>query len=709
MAEGTAKGTGTRPRFVPSRLTSRVTFTMMLAALVVFVIIATLVSFIMAYYTRALASADMRNQLATTRLNFELEARELEALAIAFSDWNEFYDQTVDPDPAFVTAEFDPWLFEHAEASVVVWAASDGTVISQRGDSSDVAALLSLSRTYPAGVSGPVSLPSGPAVVTVRPIVGDPAREAVGIVIVARELRPLAPVTSGTTLAILDSPTAAIQPIDGWRSIQAPFGYAWAVSALRGNEWVVRAALKGTEARNVLVFEIAQPDPWIGEGRFWYVVFIPVGLGLLTIGVGLGIGLVISKAIGRPLGRFVTYMQDQGYLALQGLRADEELTIDPNLPDDFRELGQVIVDLMTQLRINQAELIEAGEQALAAERAFRTVVEESPEVKILVREGVVEIANPAAAHFFGLHLGDLVRASPEGLFEGIGMYDEEGHRLNLATMAERAVRGPMIARCTVPNQPDRWIEISVALLDPDLLDYVISARNVTEERRLEALREEILSLVSHDLRSPLTVVRGYLDMLALPLPDEKRETASDAAKKAADRMEGLLNDLLHATRAVRVFAPTVMRAVDISQVAHSVATSLQIGAEQDIVVTTDVEVIVLGDEVRIEQAITNLIGNAIKHGPAEGQIRVTVFPRNDRAVVTVEDDGPGIPEEAREMIFERGARGADAAGKPGLGLGLYIVRVVAEAHGGAACVEDTGGSGARFVFELPLEQAGGTA
>jgi signal transduction histidine kinase len=547
-------------------------------------------------------------------------------------------------------------------------------------------------------------LPSGPSVVAIRPIVGDPPRPSVGAVAVARPLDAATLSSGNADLRVGATGDGLEPPGRPWKAVRGPTGYAWAAAALVGDKWVTKAALPSADGRTALTIEVSQPDPWIGEGRLWLAVLVPVGLGVLTIGVGALVALFVSKSIGRPLRQFVRYMQEQGYLAIQGLRTDDELLIDPDLPADFRELGQVIVDLMTQLRVNQSELIEAGEQALTAERAFRTVVEESPEVKILVRQGVVEIANPAAAHFFGLHLGDLVRADPEGLFTGIGLYDEGGHRMDLATLAERATKGPVVARCTVPNQPDRWIEISVAVLDPVMLDYVISARNITEERRLEALREEILSLVSHDLRSPLTVVRGYLDILARPLDDERRDAAVESAKRAADRMEGLLDDLLHATRAERVFAPTVMRLVDMGELAEAVCASLQVGAEQQIRVGAEPGIIVLGDEVRLEQAVSNLVGNAIKHGPENGEIRVSVSSQGERARLAVEDDGPGLPEDQWETVFERGKRGPTSSGKPGLGLGLYIVRVVAEAHGGTAYIERSSTGGSRFVFELPLEQ-----
>jgi signal transduction histidine kinase len=258
----------------------------------------------------------------------------------------------------------------------------------------------------------------------------------------------------------------------------------------------------------------------------------------------------------------------------------------------------------------------------------------------------------------------------------------------------------------VPGQSDRWVEISVATIDEAHRDHVISARNITEERRLEALRQEILSLVSHDLRSPLTVVRGYLDILDPQVPEGQAHDAVTGAQRAVQRMETLLNDLLNATRAERAFAPSVMRPVDLGEVARSVVASLQLGTDQELSLHAEEDVLVLGDASRLEQAVTNLVGNALKHGRPGGVVRVEVSARDERARLSVADDGPGIEPEIADRVFERGVRGAAADGLPGMGLGLYIVRIVAEAHGGSVALEPHEGPGALFVFTLPLEQPG---
>ncbi|MHB8049799.1 MAG: sensor histidine kinase [Coriobacteriia bacterium] len=687
---------GTRVR-AAMRISTRVQVAMVVSAAVVFAAIAAIVGVGFTNYTRSLASLEVSARLETLRANLELEASRLDVQTAGFAASPALRQATelgVGTQPA---SRFEQWLERQSDSRVVVWMREDGTVLGTNGTEDNVTALRTLALSRPSGASGLMALPFGPAVVSIAPVTGDSTGPAAGTIAVAE------PIQTGSIL-VTDLTTRLVRPgneitaEDGWEPLSIPSGYQDVFVDTRDGLFIIHATLSGLDGRPVATVHLEQPDPGLGRGRLWLVVTVPIALGLVTIGLAYLLGMALSRSLTTPLHRFVTYLQEQGFLALHGLRTDDALMVEPGLPRDFAELGDVITELMSQLRVNQAELLEAHDQALAAERAFRTVVEESPELKILVREGVVEIANPAAAHFFGLHLGDLLRADPDGLFAGVEFYSEAGEHIDLLEVGRVSEGHAQVVRCLAGDQPERWMEVSIAFIDPDQRDYVISARNITEERRLEALREEVRSLASHDLRSPLTVVRGYLDILEKPVADHQREKAVASARRATERLESLLNDLRDATRVERVLAPQVMRPVELGELSRLVASSLQIGALQTIVVDAESPVSVLGDSDRIEQAITNLVGNAIKHGPPEGEIRIRVFARDGYANVAVEDDGPGIADEHHDTLFDRGVRGSEDT--PGLGLGLYIVRVVSEAHGGSAHVESTP-KGTRFVIKLP--------
>ncbi len=428
---------------------------------------------------------------------------------------------------------------------------------------------------------------------------------------------------------------------------------------------------------------------------------LPLGLGLVSMLLGLTLGLGLDKLIRSPIETFVRYLRDQGYHAIEGRQSDERLEVDPLLPQEFKDLGEVIQSLLSQLGERQAALKSANEQTLVAEQAFRTVVNDSAEVKLLIRNGVVDIANPAAATCLDMPLGSILKQPVGDLFATMALSTEADETITVDALFDLALNRMATVRCESPSHGERWMRVSVSESDAPGT-YLFTARNVTEEHRLEALRAEIVSLVSHDLRAPLTVIGGYLEMLERPLGEPERRKAVESAKTAANRMAVLLGDLLDTTRAEQVFAPTAFRRVDLGALADDIAESMRIGSGHGITIVKRQEAIALGDELRLRQAIENLIGNAIKHTPEGTDITLTVDVAGNRTLVSVEDAGPGIPESQRASIFERFARLDPELGADGVGLGLYIVRVIAESHGGAVRVEGSPSGGARFILEIPV-------
>ncbi|TDB38079.1 MAG: HAMP domain-containing histidine kinase [Actinobacteria bacterium] len=428
---------------------------------------------------------------------------------------------------------------------------------------------------------------------------------------------------------------------------------------------------------------------------------LPLTLGLISMLLGLGVGLALGRLMRRPIEGFVGYVRDQGQLAVEGLPFQEELAIDPELPIEFLELGRVIEGLLRQLRERQAELAEASEQVVAAEQAFRTVVNDSSEVKLLVHAGVVDVANPAAAACFGKPLALVLKQPIATLLADMNMTSENGDGLDVDSLFEAALDRPTLVRCDSPEHDERWMKITVSeSASPNT--FVLTARNVTDEHRLEALRAEIVSLVSHDLRAPLTVISGYLELLSRPLDDDARAKAYQAASTAAERMGSLIGQLMETTRAEQVFAPAVFEKVRLGMLAEGVAEAMRLGSGHEIIIMKRKKAEVLGDPLRLQQAVENLVGNAIKHTPEGTDVTVIIDANQTHGILVVEDCGPGVPDDARESIFERFTQLRRRAGREGLGLGLYIVRVIAESHGGSVRAERADSGGARFVLEIPL-------
>lgn len=215
-----------------------------------------------------------------------------------------------------------------------------------------------------------------------------------------------------------------------------------------------------------------------------------------------------------------------------------------------------------------------------------------------------------------------------------------------------------------------------------------------------------LSLVSHEIRASLTVISGYVRLLERDLDDATRAKALSESLCAVERIDGLLDDLLAAACTSDCLAPRVLEPVDVSRLVEEVAASYQDISSHRFSVATECEAVVTGDRGRLRQALANLVGNAIEHTPDGEAVGISVSCEPDRVVVKVEDEGPGIPEDLREHVFERFARlGSHPDTRPGAGQGLYIVRAIVEAHGGTVRAENRDGyRGARFVIELPVAQ-----
>lgn len=215
--------------------------------------------------------------------------------------------------------------------------------------------------------------------------------------------------------------------------------------------------------------------------------------------------------------------------------------------------------------------------------------------------------------------------------------------------------------------------------------------------------DEVLAVVSHEIRAPLTVISGYLEILEGPVDESSRAVALKHSRRAIERIEVLLDDLETATSAAECLAPRAWSPVSMAALAEEMVSALEHARTHHLAVETASRGRVSGDPVRLRQALGNILGNAIVHTPQGGGVTVRVERRGDTVLTTVNDEGPGIPEACREAVFERFVRCAEGDNAPrGAGLGLYIVKAIAEAHGGSVRAEaGEGGRGARLVMELP--------
>ena len=242
----------------------------------------------------------------------------------------------------------------------------------------------------------------------------------------------------------------------------------------------------------------------------------------------------------------------------------------------------------------------------------------------------------------------------------------------------------------------------------------IRVRGAIERRRLlrelHDLRASFTSMLVHDLRAPLTVIKGYLELLQRPLAEptaEHQQRYLKSMEAAADRMLKLIGEILDLSKLEAGKLPLERRALDLAALASDVADSFRpLAWEKSITLEVAAPggmAPVTADAGRLEQVLINLLHNALKFTPKNGRIRIEVREVDGDVEVAVADTGPGIPAGQMHLLFEKFGQtsAAKKVGGPSSGLGLVVCRHLIEAHGGRIWAESEEGAGARFVFRMP--------
>ncbi len=255
----------------------------------------------------------------------------------------------------------------------------------------------------------------------------------------------------------------------------------------------------------------------------------------------------------------------------------------------------------------------------------------------------------------------------------------------------------------------RYFECSLVRI-PNI-GKVLAMHDITTFKKLDALKSEFVSHVSHDLKNPLMLIGGYASMLEEDLEGESAVHAGTITQTVG-RMRELIDDLLDLSR-IEMGIETEFKQVDMNGVMFASVANMQALAVQNnvelVTEPADGELLISGSPVRLGQAISNLVGNAIKFTPAGGKIITCTSLEEGLVVIRVSDTGPGIPPALQGKLFQKFSKlGQDTTRSgEGHGLGLAIVRSVVEAHGGRVWVESQLGEGSVFAFGVPVYQVNG--
>lgn len=383
----------------------------------------------------------------------------------------------------------------------------------------------------------------------------------------------------------------------------------------------------------------------------------------------------------------------------------------------LQALAYRTIAFMEAARMADQQVEELG-RVQDSHRRLQAVIQTMPEAVMVVRppHGQIVTSNAAAQKLFGL-TGPGAQLSVRRIDQLSITPDPPELDIELPMM-QAMTDGSTVTSVELIVHTRDGLEVPVVasaaplITEDNEIDAVVGVfQDVSPLKEAERLRDEFISVVSHELRSPLTPIRGFAQVISRDLT---REGGHDQHVKwlatlelHTDRLTRLVDDLLDVSRMRAGRLSVLHEDVDMVEIANAVVESRRTGQNShEVVLKTDLEELrARGDKDRLMQVLDNLVGNAIKYTDG-GEVAVELSADDEQITFAITDEGRGIPERDREALFSAFYRTRDAneSAVPGLGLGLYIVRELVLAHDGEIHIDEAPGGGARFNVVLPRNE-----
>lgn len=426
---------------------------------------------------------------------------------------------------------------------------------------------------------------------------------------------------------------------------------------------------------------------------------------LLITAIG-AVGLTAGWIFWKHWEAFVFLREALHELALGGSRT----VLFPKAPRVWKSLGR-------DLRLISERFQEQSRKLAEEDLSMRLILSSMAEGVLLVdARGVVRMANPAM-----LHYSDGQELVGRRVSEVLGVRElAAALRETLRDGQRRQLEFEMRFEGEKP-QPSKWMQVALSAIQhersPVVRGAILVFHDITRLKEIEVTRREFVANVSHEFRTPLAVIGGYVETLAEGGIEDREFTskALEAIRRHCHGLNMLIEDLLVISRLEHGKEPLNFERVEMGELFGRV---LEFHAEQISEARAEMQIEVEagaewveGDAWRLEHAVSNLVQNALRYGSMEGEPpRITLAARKvgERVEIACRDQGPGIPLSDQPHIFERFYRVHKDRSRNagGTGLGLSIVKNIALAHGGEAHVESTPGDGAKFAILLPQKNPG---
>lgn len=466
--------------------------------------------------------------------------------------------------------------------------------------------------------------------------------------------------------------------------------------------YVGLAPLLDERGEVIALSEVALPADVIRRGA-WNTIGLLFGIGVLVTLGGAGLALAMTQRITRPLNALSEAAERMGAGDL-----------DTPVPVTS---GWIAIDrLGSQLdhaRRNLRQIHQITRRELKRVAHILGATREG--VVILNEQGIVTWANSDACHILGYGIDRLLRRHYSQIFR-----PASGEAAALSAVLHPPPDQPPPAILTVLDAYDRplaltvsaaWFETEGREETPTHRECVLILREVGEEQAVNRLRSEFLATVAHEFRTPLSAISASTELLVDEGEDMRAEEVTQLAQSirlSVVHLQTLVNNLLEsAIIEAGVFRLRIrpLQAADIlKNVDEMMRPLLQRRAQRLVMETAEnLPSPIWGDADRLNQALVNLVENASKFSPSEAEITLTVRREADTLTFSVSDSGPGLPTERFEDLFSRFFTSGQPRGAQfGIGLGLPIVKAIAEAHGGRVGAENRPEGGARVWFTIPL-------
>ncbi|MCA9741156.1 MAG: HAMP domain-containing protein [Deferribacteres bacterium] len=423
--------------------------------------------------------------------------------------------------------------------------------------------------------------------------------------------------------------------------------------------------------------------------------FLAFSILLSTIGA-----YYLSKKISRPIGHFTRS-------ATEIARGNFEQTIDIKTNDELGRLAKIFNYMTTELRrLNEMNLNQIIREKNKTTTIIRNIIDgvivTDPQYRIL-------IVNNVAENLFGI-------SEKQALNKPIEQIIHNKQLLDFLYAISKEGDGGTTTREIKLKNPDTWRDIylqaraaRVAGEGDEIVGIVTIIRDITREKEIDKMKTELVSMVAHELRSPLTSISGFSELLLDEgVTKEQSEEYAAIILKESNRLSELINKFLDISKIEAGKSQVKKSPVQLREILDKVLdVNLHQAERKNIAVSVRVSnnlPVILGDRDMIEQVVLNLFSNSIKYSPENSAVEVRLREVDGEIVTEIEDNGYGISAESLPRIFDKFYRAADNEAVreiSGTGLGLSLVKEIVELHGGRVTVKSTLGKGSTFGFILP--------